>query len=242
MMVCQVMVVVMVSMDDIVVFVIVVGQKKVKSGQDFFLLIVNYQECIYVVGKILGGFFCCEGCLSEGEILIVCLIDCLVCLLFLEGFVNEVQVIVIVVFVNLQVNLDIVVMIGVFVVLLLFGILFNGLIGVVCVGYINDQYVLNLIQEELKFSKLDLVVVGIEVVVLMVEFEVELLSEDQMLGVVVFGYEQQQIVIQNINDLVKEVGKLCWDWQLEVVNEVLNVCVVVLVEFCLSDVYCIIDK
>lgn len=72
MMVCQVIVVVMVSMDDIVVFVIVVGQKKVKLGQDFFLLIVNYQECIYVVGCILGSFFCCEGCLSEGEILIVC--------------------------------------------------------------------------------------------------------------------------------------------------------------------------
>lgn len=100
MMVRQVIVVVMVSMDDIAVFVIVVGQKKVKLGQDFFLLIVNYQERIYVVGRISGSFFRREGRLSEGEILIARLIDRSIRSLFSEGFVNEVQVIVIVVFVN----------------------------------------------------------------------------------------------------------------------------------------------
>lgn len=171
MMACQATAAVMVSMDDTAVFVTVVGQKKAKLGQDFFLLTVNYQERTYAAGCILGSFFCCEGRPSEGETLIARLIDCLICLLFLEGFVNEVQVIATVVFVNLQVNLDIVAMIGAFAALFLFGILFNGLIGAACVGYINDQYVLNLTQDELKESKLDLVVAGTEAAVLMVEFE-----------------------------------------------------------------------
>ncbi|SSM31809.1 Polyribonucleotide nucleotidyltransferase [Klebsiella pneumoniae] len=109
-------------------------------------------------------------------------------------------------------------------------------------GYINDQYVLNPTQEELKSSKLDLVVAGTEAAVLMVESEAELLSEDQMLGAVVFGHEQQQIVIQNINDLVKEAGKPRWDWQPEAVNEALNARVAALAESRLSDAYRITDK
>ena len=233
---------VMVSMDDTAVFVTVVGQKKAKPGQDFFPLTVNYQERTYAAGKIPGGFFRREGRPSEGETLIARLIDRPVRPLFPEGFVNEVQVIATVVSVNPQVNPDIVAMIGASAALSLSGIPFNGPIGAARVGYINDQYVLNPTQEELKSSKLDLVVAGTEAAVLMVESEAELLSEDQMLGAVVFGHDQQQVVIQNINDLVKEAGKPRWDWQPEVVDAALNARVAALAESRLSDAYRITDK
>ncbi len=144
--------------------------------------------------------------------------------------------------VNPQVNPDIVAMIGASAALSLSGIPFNGPIGAARVGYINDQYVLNPTQDELKESKLDLVVAGTEAAVLMVESEAELLSEDQMLGAVVFGHEQQQVVIQNINELVKEAGKPRWDWQPEPVNEALNARVAALAEARLSDAYRITDK
>lgn len=135
-------------MDDVSVLVIVVGVKLLVEGCDFFLLFVYYQEKIYVVGCIFGGFFKCEGCFFEKEILILCLIDCLICLLFFEGFMNEVQVVCIVVFINKKFDLDIVVMIGIFVVLVIFGILFVGLIGVVCVGfYLEIGYIFNFIYE-----------------------------------------------------------------------------------------------
>ena len=233
---------VMVSMDDTAVFVTVVGQKKAKPGQDFFPLTVNYQERTYAAGRIPGSFFRREGRPSEGETLIARLIDRPVRPLFPEGFVNEVQVIATVVSVNPQVNPDIVAMIGASAALSLSGIPFNGPIGAARVGYINDQYVLNPTQDELKESKLDLVVAGTEAAVLMVESEAELLSEDTMLGAVVFGHEQQQIVIQNINDLVKEAGKPRWDWQPEAVNEALNARVAALAEARLSDAYRITDK
>lgn len=169
--------------------------RKKLNGQDFFPLTVNYRERTYAAGKIPGGFFRREGRPSEGETLIARLIDRPVRPLFPEGFVNEVQVIATVVSVNPQVNPDIVAMIGASAALSLSGIPFNGPIGSARVGYINDQYVLNPTQEELK-SKLDTVVAGTEAAVLMVESEAELLSEDQMLGAVVFGHEQQQIVIR----------------------------------------------
>lgn len=133
-------------------------------------------------------------------------------------------------------------MIGASAALSLSGIPFNGPIGAARVGYINDQYVLNPTQDELKESKLDLVVAGTEAAVLMVESEAQLLSEDQMLGAVVFGHEQQQVVIQNINELVKEAGKPRWDWQPEPVNEALNARVAALAEARLSDAYRITDK
>ena len=233
---------VMVSMDDTAVFVTVVGQKKAKPGQDFFPLTVNYQERTYAAGRIPGSFFRREGRPSEGETLIARLIDRPIRPLFPEGFVNEVQVIATVVSVNPQVNPDIVAMIGASAALSLSGIPFNGPIGAARVGYINDQYVLNPTQDELKESKLDLVVAGTEAAVLMVESEAELLSEDQMLGAVVFGHEQQQVVIQNINELVKEAGKPRWDWQPEPVNEALNARVAALAEARLSDAYRITDK
>jgi len=233
---------VMVSMDDTAVFVTVVGQKKAKPGQDFFPLTVNYQERTYAAGRIPGSFFRREGRPSEGETLIARLIDRPVRPLFPEGFVNEVQVIATVVSVNPQVHPDIVAMIGASAALSLSGIPFNGPIGAARVGYINDQYVLNPTADELKNSKLDLVVAGTEGAVLMVESEAELLSEDQMLGAVVFGHDQQQVVIENINALVAEAGKPRWDWQPEAVNEALNSRVAALAEARLSDAYRITDK
>lgn len=233
---------VMVSMDDTCVFVTVVGQKKAKAGQDFFPLTVNYQERTYAAGRIPGSFFRREGRPSEGETLIARLIDRPVRPLFPEGFVNEVQVIATVVSVNPQVHPDIVAMIGASAALSLSGIPFNGPIGAARVGYINDQYVLNPTAEELATSRLDLVVAGTENAVLMVESEAEILSEDQMLGAVVFGHDQQQVVIENIKQLVEKAGKPRWDWQPEAVNESLNSRIAALAESRLSEAYRITEK
>ncbi|WP_127956483.1 polyribonucleotide nucleotidyltransferase [Serratia microhaemolytica] len=233
---------VMVSMDDTAVFVTVVGQKKAKPGQDFFPLTVNYQERSYAAGRIPGSFFRREGRPSEGETLISRLIDRPIRPLFADGFLNEVQVIATVVSVNPQVNPDIVAMIGASAALSLSGIPFNGPIGAARVGYINDQYVLNPTIDELKQSRLDLVVAGTAGAVLMVESEADVLSEDQMLGAVVFGHEQQQVVIENINALVLEAGKPRWDWQPAPVNQALHAKVAELSESRLGDAYRIIEK
>ncbi|MGC0804646.1 polyribonucleotide nucleotidyltransferase [Pantoea agglomerans] len=233
---------VMVSMDDTAVFVTVVGQKKSKPGQDFFPLTVNYQERTYAAGRIPGSFFRREGRPSEGETLISRLIDRPIRPLFPEGFVNEVQVIATVVSVNPQVHPDIVAMIGASAALALSGLPFNGPIGSARVGYINDQYVLNPTADELKQSRLDLVVAGTQNAVLMVESEAEILSEEQMLGAVVFGHDQQQIVIENINALVAEAGKPRWDWQPEAANTALISRVAALAEVRISDAYRITDK
>ncbi|WP_337011208.1 polyribonucleotide nucleotidyltransferase [Pantoea sp. AS142] len=233
---------VMVSMDDTAVFVTVVGQKKSKPGQDFFPLTVNYQERTYAAGRIPGSFFRREGRPSEGETLISRLIDRPIRPLFPEGFVNEVQVIATVVSVNPQVHPDIVAMIGASAALALSGLPFNGPIGSARVGFINDQYVLNPTADELKQSRLDLVVAGTQNAVLMVESEAEILSEEQMLGAVVFGHDQQQIVIENINALVAEAGKPRWDWQPEAANTALISRVAVLAEARISDAYRITDK
>jgi polyribonucleotide nucleotidyltransferase len=233
---------VMVSMDDTAVFVTVVGQKKAKPGQDFFPLTVNYQERTYAAGRIPGSFFRREGRPSEGETLIARLIDRPVRPLFPEGFVNEVQVIATVVSVNPQVNPDIVAMIGASAALSLSGIPFNGPIGSARVGYINDQYVLNPTADEIKQSRLDLVVAGTQNAVLMVESEADILTEEQMLGAVVFGHDQQQVVIENINALVAEAGKPRWDWKPEATNDALITRVAALAEARIADAYRITDK
>ncbi|MBD2809830.1 polyribonucleotide nucleotidyltransferase [Xenorhabdus sp. Vera] len=233
---------VMVNMDDTAVFVTVVGQKKVKAGQDFFPLTVNYQERTYAAGRIPGSFFRREGRPGEGETLVARLIDRPLRPLFPEGFLNEVQIIATVVSVNPQVNPDIVAMIGASAALALSGIPFNGPIGAARVGYTNGQYVLNPTSDELKSSSLDLVVAGTESAVLMVESEADLLTEEQMLGAVVFGHEQQQIVIDNINAMVAEVGKEKWDWAPEPTNQPLHERVVELAESRLGDAYRITEK
>lgn len=233
---------VMVSVDDTAVFVTVVGQRKNKPGQDFFPLTVNYQERTYSVGRIPGSFFRREGRPSEGETLIARLIDRPVRPLFPEGFTNEVQVIATVVSVDPQINPDIVAMIGASAALSLSGLPFNGPIGAARVGYINNQYILNPTSDEMKQSQLDLVVAGTESAVLMVESEADKLSEEQMLGAVVYGHEQQQVVIENINALVAEAGKPKWDWQPVAVNDALISRIVALAEIRLRDAYKITEK
>ncbi|MCD1126178.1 polyribonucleotide nucleotidyltransferase [Jinshanibacter sp. LJY008] len=233
---------VMVNVDDTAVFVTVVGAKKAKEGQSFFPLTVNYQERTYAAGRIPGGFFRREGRPSEGETLIARLIDRPIRPLFPEGFLNEVQVIATVVSVNPQVSPDIVTMIGTSAALVLSGIPFNGPIGAARVGYINDQYVLNPTTDELKESRLDLVVAGTQSAVLMVESEAALLSEEQMLGAVMFGHEQQQVVIDNINALAAEAGKAKWEWQAPETNQALYAQVEALASARLGDAYRITDK
>ncbi|EFE24594.1 polyribonucleotide nucleotidyltransferase [Edwardsiella tarda ATCC 23685] len=233
---------VMVTMDDTAVFVTVVGAKKAREGQDFFPLTVNYQERAYAAGRFPGGFFRREGRPGEGETLIARLIDRPIRPLFPEGFLNEVQVVATVVSVNPQVSPDIVAMIGASAALTLSGIPFNGPIGAARVGYINDQYVLNPTQDELKQSRLDLVVAGTDNAVLMVESEADLLSEDQMLGAVVFGHDQQQVVIENIKALAAEVGKPRWEWSAPEVNTALQQRVSEMAEARLGEAYHITEK
>ena len=216
--------------------------RKAKPGQSFFPLTVNYQERTYAAGRIPGSFFRREGRPSEGETLTSRLIDRPIRPLFPDSFLNEVQVIATVVSVNPQVNPDIVAMIGASAALSLSGIPFNGPIGAARVGYINDQYVLNPTTDELKESRLDLVVAGTAGAVLMVESEADVLSEDQMLGAVVFGHDQQQVVIENINALVAEAGKPKWDWQAPAVNEALHARVAELAEARLGDAYHITEN
>lgn len=233
---------VMVSMDDTAVFVTIVGQKKAKPDQSFFPLTVNYQERTYAAGRIPGSFFRREGRPSEGETLTSRLIDRSIRPLFPDNFLNEVQVIATVVSVNPQVSPDIVAMIGASAALSLSGIPFNGPIGAARVGYINDQYVLNPTTDELKTSSLDLVVAGTVSAVLMVESEADVLSEDLMLGAVIFGQQQQQVVIKSINSLVDEASKPKWDWQAPVINAALHAHVAELAEARLGDAYYITEK
>lgn len=233
---------VMASMDDTAVFVTVVAKKEVREGQDFFPLTVNYQERTYAAGKIPGGFFKREGRPSEGETLIARLIDRPIRPLFPEGFFNEIQIIATVVSVNPQVSPDIVAMIGSSAALALSGVPFNGPIGAARVGFIDEQFVLNPTQHEQAQSRLDLVVAGTDKAVLMVESEADILSEEQMLAAVVFGHQQQQTVIENINDFVKEAGKPRWDWQAPVQNETLIHRIKELAENRLGEAYRIIEK
>jgi polyribonucleotide nucleotidyltransferase len=203
---------VMVTMDDTSVFVSVVGKKEAVEGQDFFPLTVNYQERTYAAGKIPGGFFKREGRPSEGETLTARLIDRPIRPLFPDSFKNEVQVIATVMSVNPDVQPDMVTMIGTSAALAISGIPFNGPIGAARVGHIDGELVLNPSQTELETSKLDLVVSGTEGAVLMVESEADNLTEEEMLAAVVFGHDQQQVVINAINEFKAEVNTPAWDW------------------------------
>ncbi len=203
---------VLVSLDDTVVLVTVVARKEATPGQDFFPLTVDYQERTYAAGKIPGGFFKREGRPSEKEILTCRLIDRPVRPLFPEGFYNEVQIIATVMSSNSEVDSDIPAMIGASAALAISGVPFNGPIGAARVGYANGQYILNPTATELQTSALNLVVAGTAQAVLMVESEAKELSEDVMLGAVVFGHTQMQAVIEAINDMVEEAGKPLWDW------------------------------
>ena len=212
---------VVVSMGDTVVLATVVAQKEAKAGQDFFPLTGDYVEKTYAAGRIPGGFFKREGKPSEKETLTSRLIDRPLRPLFPEGFYNDVQVIVHVLSVDPEIDPDVPAMIGSSAALAVSGIPFNGPIGAARVGYINEQYVLNPTVSQLKDSAMDLVVAGTEAAVLMVESEATQLSEEVMLGGVVFGHEQMQAAINAIHDLVAEAGKPEWDWQAAPKNEAL---------------------
>ena len=213
---------VMASMGGTAVLCTVVAAKEARVGQDFFPLTVDYMEKTYAAGKIPGGFFKREGRPSEKETLTCRLIDRPIRPLFPEGFLNEVQVVCTVVSLDPECDPDIVAMIGVSAALALSGIPFNGPIGAARVGYIDGQYKLNPLVSELEDSLLDLVVAGTESAVLMVESEAKQLSEEQMLGAVVFGHEQMQTAIDAICKLVERAGKEEWSWTPQKVNESLR--------------------
>ncbi|WOS38243.1 Polyribonucleotide nucleotidyltransferase [Oligella urethralis] len=212
---------VLASMGDTVVLATVVAAKDAKPGQDFFPLTVDYIEKAYAAGMIPGGFFKREAKPSEKETLTSRLIDRPLRPLFPEGFYNEVQVIVHVLSVDPEIDPDIIAMIASSAAVTIAGIPFDGPIGAARVGYIDGNYVLNPSPSQLEKSQMDLVVAGTEAAVLMVESEAKQLSEEVMLGGVVFGHEQMQAAINAINELVEKAGKPAWDWQPAPKNEAL---------------------
>lgn len=213
---------VLASMGDTVVLVTVVGMKEAVEGRDFFPLTVNYQERTYAAGKIPGGFFRREGRPTEKETLTSRLIDRPLRPLFPKGFTNEVQIIATVMSLDNEIDPDIISMIGASAALAISGIPFNGPIGAARVGYKDGKYLLNPSLSTLKTSDLDLVVAGTESAVLMVESEANELSEEVMLGAVLYGHEQMQVVIKAIRELAQEVGTPAWDWQPPATDETLH--------------------
>lgn len=203
---------VLVNIEGTVVLATVVAKTEAKAGQDFFPLTVDYLEKTYAAGKIPGSFFKREGRPSEHETLTSRLIDRPIRPLFPEGFFNEVQVVIHVVSLNPEVQADIAAMIGTSAALAVSGIPFNGPIGAARVGYVNGEYLLNPSKSELANSQMDLVVAGTQAAVLMVESEASGLSEEVMLGAVVYGHEQGNVAIAAINELVKQAGKPAWNW------------------------------
>jgi polyribonucleotide nucleotidyltransferase len=210
---------VMVSCDGTVLLVSAVANKTAREGQDFFPLTVDYQEKFYAGGRIPGGFFKREGRQTEKETLISRLIDRPIRPLFPDGFRNEVQIIATVMSMNPEVDGDILALLGASAALSLSGAPFDGPIGAAKVGYKDGQYLLNPSKTELVDSQLELVVAGTASAVLMVESEAQELSEDVMLGAVMFGHQQMQVAIQTINALVAEAGKPKWTWSAPIGDE-----------------------
>lgn len=233
---------VIVNVADTVVLVSAVGRKQADPGRDFFPLTVNYEEKTYAAGKIPGGFFKREGRPAEKETLTSRLIDRPVRPLFPKGFKNEVQVVAQVISLNPEVNPDIPALIGASAALAISGMPFQGPIGAARVGYIDGAYVLNPTKTDLETSQLDLVVAGTADAVLMVESEADCLSEEVMLGAVVFGHDQMQVAIAAINELAAEIGKPAWDWQAPEVNTSLVDAVKAQATSALTDAYQISDK
>jgi polyribonucleotide nucleotidyltransferase len=212
---------VLLDMDGTVVLATVVAKTEGKAGQDFFPLTVDYLEKAYAAGKIPGSFFKREGRPSEFETLTSRLIDRPIRPLFPEGFFNEVHVVVHTVSLNPEVDADIASLIAVSAALSISGVPFNGPIGAARVGYVNGEYVLNPGQTARKDSIMDLVVAGTESAVLMVESEAQQLSEEIMLGAVVYGHQQGNIAINAIHELVRDAGKPMWDWKAPAKDEAL---------------------
>ncbi|MAS61359.1 MAG: polyribonucleotide nucleotidyltransferase [Gammaproteobacteria bacterium] len=234
---------VIVSTGDIQVLATVVGRKEANPGQAFFPLTVNYQEKTYAVGKIPGGFFKREGRPTEKETLTSRLIDRPIRPLFPKGFMNEVQVICTVISGGKNSDPDIAGLIGASAALAISGIPFAEPIGAARVGYDAETgYTLNPDYETLGTSLLDMVVAGTQSAVLMVESEAKQLSEDQMLGAVLFAHQEMQVVISAINELKAEVGKPAWDWEPAPENVSLKDALVARFGAAVADAYKISDK
>lgn len=234
---------VMASMDDTTVLATVVCNRNEEvEGRDFFPLTVNYQERSYAAGKIPVSFFRREGRATEGETLISRLIDRPLRPLFPDGFVNEVQVVVTVMSANPEIPTDIISIIAASAALASSGLPWNGPLGVARVGYIDGQYVLNPLTSESKVSDLDLVVAGSEKAVVMVESEANCLPESVMLGAVMFGHEQQQTVIKEIEEFAKQVNRPVWDWVKPAEDTALIEAVKADAEAAVGDAFRIVDK
>lgn len=234
---------VMASMDDTTVLATVVCNRNEEvEGRDFFPLTVNYQERSYAAGKIPVSFFRREGRATEGETLISRLIDRPLRPLFPDGFVNEVQVVVTVMSANPEISTDIISIIAASAALASSGLPWNGPLGAARVGYIDGQYVLNPLTSESKVSDLDLVVAGSEKAVVMVESEANCLPESVMLGAVMFGHEQQQTVIKEIEEFAKQVKRPVWDWVKPAENTALIEAVKADAEAAVGDAFRIVDK
>jgi polyribonucleotide nucleotidyltransferase len=234
---------VLITVENTSVLCTVVAEKSARAGRDFFPLAVHYIEKTYSVGKIPGGFFKREARPSEKETLTSRLIDRPIRPLFPNGFMNEVQVICTVMSADKHIDPDIIAMIGTSAALAISGAPFNGPIGGARVGFNEkDGYMLNPTYAQLQDSKLNMVVAGTEAAVLMVESEAQELSEDQMLGAVLFAHQEMQVVIQAINELVKEAGKPSWNWEADAVNEELVAAVEAQAKADLGEAYRITEK
>ncbi|WP_370211918.1 polyribonucleotide nucleotidyltransferase [Alloalcanivorax venustensis] len=233
---------VMVTIGDTQVLVTVVGKKEADPNKPFFPLTVNYQEKTYATGRIPGGFFKREGRPSEKETLTCRLIDRPIRPLFPKGFMNEVQIVATVMSSDKNQDPDIAAMIGTSAALAISGIPFSGPIGAARVGFKDGLYLLNPTYSELEESALNLVVAGTEAAVLMVESEAQELSEDQMLGAVLFGHQEMQGLIQAINEFASEVGTRAWEWQPAEENTELKNAIKGKYEAALADAYTITDK
>jgi polyribonucleotide nucleotidyltransferase len=233
---------VLVSMGDTAVLVTAVGRKTADANKDFFPLTVNYIEKTYAAGRIPGGFFKREGRPTEKETLTSRLIDRPIRPLFPEGFRNEIQVVATVVSLDPDIDSDIPAMLGASAALAISGIPFRGPIGAAKVGYRDGQYLLNPTAKDLQTSRLDLVVAGTADAVLMVESEAQMLSEDVMLGAVVFGHEQMQVAINAIRELAAQAGKPAWDWAPAAVNADLVAAVAAQAAAALGEAYSITEK
>ncbi len=233
---------ILIDVDGTVLLVTAVGRKKAEPGRDFFPLTVNYQEKVYAAGKIPGGFFRREGRPGEKETLTCRLIDRPIRPLFPNGFTNEVQIIATVMSLNPDVDPEVPAILGTSAALCISGMPFNGPVGAARVGYIDGEYVLNPSKTILEDSSLDLVVAGTESAVLMVESEADELSEEIMLGAVMFGHEQMQVAITAFKELAEEVGTPAWEWEAPVKDETIATKVAGISEAALSEAFQTADK
>ena len=233
---------VLASMDDTQVLVSVVGAKEAKPGQSFFPLSVDYIEKTYAAGKIPGGFLKREGRPSEKETLTSRLIDRPIRPLFPNGYMNEVQVMIQVISSNKNVDPDVLAMIATSAALAISGVPFKGPIGAARVGYQNGNYTINPTYSDLESSELDMVVAGTKDAVLMVESEASELSEEVMLGAVMYAHEQFQVVIDSVAEFAKEVGVSPREWIAPEENEPLLTSIKSKFESQISEAYQTVDK